>query len=70
MDIHSTTLTSAKFDNVHKPILSLWIPTYNRKEKLARLINGVLADFQRLSGKIEICITDNASTDGTDELLK
>lgn len=70
MDIHSGTLTADTIVDVYKPVLSLCIPTYNRKEKLARLVNAVLADLQRLSGKIEICISDNASTDGTDELLK
>ena len=70
MDLHSTTLTSGPITDVNKPVFSLCIPTYNRKEKLARLVNGVLANLQKASGKIEICISDNASIDGTDELLK
>lgn len=69
MDTHSETLTSDTFVDANKPVLSLCIPTYNRRDKLARLINGLQQDLRRAGGKIEICISDNASTDGTNEFL-
>ncbi len=69
MDTHSATLTSDTFVDANKPVLSLCIPTYNRRDKLARLLNGLQQDLRKAAGKIEICISDNASTDGTNEFL-
>lgn len=69
MNIHSTTFESELVTGVNKPVLSLCIPTYNRREKLARLVNGIQQDLQNAGGKIEICISDNASTDGTNKLV-
>ena len=69
MDIHSATSTPELTADVNKPVLSLCIPTYNRRDKLARLLNGIQQDLKDAAGKIEICISDNASTDGTNELL-
>jgi len=51
------------------PLVSVVIPTHNRKEKLIRLINSI----QRCKypqDKIEIVIVDDASTDKTHETLK
>ena len=70
MDLQSEV--RGESDNIvekKQPILSLCIPTYNRKEKLVRLVNGVLANLESAAGNIEICISDNASTDGTGEFL-
>ena len=71
MDLQSEV--RGESDNIvekKQPILSLCIPTYNRKEKLVRLVNGVLANVDSAAGNIEICISDNASTDGTHEFLQ
>jgi glycosyltransferase involved in cell wall biosynthesis len=70
MDIHSTTATPELIADVNKPVLSLCIPTYNRRDKLARLLNGIKHNVEHAAGKIEVCISDNASTDGSNEFLK
>ncbi len=70
MDIHSTTAIPELIADVNKPVLSLCIPTYNRRDKLARLVNGIQQNVQNAAGKIELCISNNASTDGTNEFLK
>lgn len=50
-----------------KNLVSIVIPTHNRKLMLARLLNGLLQnDYKR----IEIIIINDVSTDGTLELLK
>jgi len=54
---------------VNRPLVSVVIPTYNRKEKLARLIKSILeSDYPK--DKLEIIIVDDASTDGTYEYIK
>lgn len=50
-----------------EPLVSIVIPTHNRKEMLVRLLKSVLeSTFQN----IEIIIVDDASTDGTSGLVK
>ncbi len=51
-------------------ILSICIPTYNRKEKLSRLLNNIKDEIRGLEGEIEVCISDNGSDDGTADYLK
>lgn len=51
-------------------ILSICIPTYNRKKKLKRLVDCICSQSSDLEGKIEICISDNASTDGTRQYIE
>lgn len=50
--------------------LSICIPTYNRKTFLRETIESIInqADSGNYK-KIEVCISDNASTDGTQELI-
>lgn len=49
------------------PLVSIGIPTYNRAEMLRRSIESALGqDYQR----IEVIISDNASTDTTQELCQ
>jgi len=54
---------------MNKPILSICIPTYNRAEFLSEAIESVLNQLTE-DIKVEICISDNASTDNTEELVK
>lgn len=46
------------------PLVSIVIPTYNRKDKLARLLESIL-NSNYPKDKIEIIVVDDASTDGT-----
>lgn len=48
--------------------LSICIPTYNRKDFLKELIKSIIREDKEK--EIEICISDNASTDGTEEMIK
>ena len=54
----------------HPPLLSICIPTYNREqyldETLASIINQLKPDNV---GNVEICISDNASTDNTAQIV-
>jgi GT2 family glycosyltransferase len=51
------------------PLVSIVIPTHNRKEKLTRLIKSILSNnYPR--DKIEVIVVDDASTDGTYEEIK
>lgn len=47
-------------------LLSICIPTYNRIEKLKRLINSLLSVDD---GRFDIVVSNNSSTDGTTEFL-
>jgi len=49
------------------PKVSVVIPTYNRKEKLGRLLNSLKKSSYK---DFEIIVVDDASTDGTDEMIK
>jgi hypothetical protein len=51
------------------PLVSVVIPTHNRKEKLARLIKSILeSDYPK--DRLEVIVVDDASTDGTYEYVK
>ncbi|MEM3526219.1 MAG: glycosyltransferase family 2 protein [Candidatus Jordarchaeaceae archaeon] len=52
-----------------KPLVSVIIPTYNRKEKLIRLIQSIKRSSYP-ENKIEIIVVDDASTDGTSEEIR
>mgnify|MGYP000376342314 CR=1 FL=1 len=46
--------------------ISVIIPTYNRKEKLPACVDSVLAQTYQ---NIELILLDDASTDGSEEVL-
>ncbi|MGH2714453.1 MAG: glycosyltransferase family 2 protein [Thermoleophilaceae bacterium] len=48
-------------------VVSIGLPTYNRRDQLARAIESVLAQTHR---ELELTISDNASNDGTEELCR
>ena len=50
-----------------KPLVSIVIPTHNRKKKLKSLLNSIMKNNYP---NIEILIVDDASTDGTYKLIK
>jgi len=51
-------------------ILSVCIPTYNRADILDKTLSGLVSEPSFQSGKIEICISDNASTDNSETIVK
>ena len=54
-----------------KKLLSICIPTYNRAEFLPDAIESILNQITSdIKDKVEICISDNASTDNTEEVIK
>jgi len=55
----------------NKPLLSICIPTYNRSEFLKDALDSILRQInENNKDKVEICISDNASEDNTEELVK
>ena len=50
-----------------QPLLSICIPTYNRAEYLEGAINNIVSD-DAFCDKVEIVISDNASTDNTKQV--
>ncbi len=50
-------------------LLSICIPTYNRIEKLKGLLGSIAKYPPKRWDMIEVCISDNCSTDGTREFL-
>jgi len=51
------------------PLVSIVIPTHNRKEKLTRPINSILqSNYPK--DKLETIVVDDASTDGTYEEIR
>ncbi len=51
-----------------QPRLSICIPTYNRAKYLPELLDSIISQAP-IDGTLEICISDNASTDNTKELV-
>jgi len=49
--------------------LSIIIPTYNRKERLHRVLDGLRLQVPQVVGGAEIVVVDDGSTDGTFESL-
>ena len=47
-------------------LLTIAIPTYNRKNLLKRALDSIVP---QLNSKIEVLVSDNASNDGTDEMI-
>ncbi|AYL97122.1 glycosyltransferase family 2 protein [Mucilaginibacter celer] len=51
-------------------LLSICIPTYNRKKFLIENLEIIISQLTpELIEQVEICVVDNASTDGTDQYL-
>lgn len=53
-----------------KPLLSICIPTYNRSKYLKKSIESIICQQEFLDGKVEIIISDNASQDDTQSVVK
>lgn len=50
-------------------LLSICIPTYNRAEILGRTLEGLLSDPDFDPARVDIVVSDNASTDNTAEVV-
>ncbi|MDP3883011.1 MAG: glycosyltransferase family 2 protein [Candidatus Staskawiczbacteria bacterium] len=50
-------------------LLSIAIPTYNRASFLENLLNNILPQVKESKERLEVCISDNNSTDNTREVV-
>ena len=53
----------------NKPLISIAILTYNRVADLEKLLNNLLPQVKELVGLVDVCISNNASTDNTREVV-
>jgi glycosyltransferase involved in cell wall biosynthesis len=53
-----------------KPLLSICIPTYNRADILDKSIASIVTQPEFYSGDVELVVSDNASDDNTEEVVK
>lgn len=53
-----------------KPLLSICIPTYNRVQYLTKSLDSLVCLLEFNSSEVEVIISDNASTDNTQEMVK
>ncbi|MFA5878103.1 MAG: glycosyltransferase family 2 protein [Candidatus Staskawiczbacteria bacterium] len=53
----------------NKILLSIAIPTYNRAHFLENLLNNILPQARNSSERIEVCVSNNGSTDNTREVV-
>lgn len=51
-------------------LVSICIPTYNRAPYLKQCLDSLVCQPEFLRGDVEIVVSDNASTDGTKELIQ
>ena len=55
---------------MNKPLLTIAIPTWNRAQILDKALFAVLSQIENNKDNIEIIVSDNASNDNTDEIIK
>ena len=53
-----------------KPLLSICIPTYNRAHLLRRALEALLPQAARFPDKVEVWVSDNASSDDTRHVVQ
>lgn len=53
------------FPVVGLPVVSFVVPAYNEETRLARTLDGIIAEISRAGCVAEIIVVNNASTDGT-----
>lgn len=51
------------------PLLTIVIPTYNRNAKLLVLLETLRLELHDLANSVDVLVSDNASTDGTDATI-
>ena len=52
------------------PLVSIVFLSYNRRDELARSLEQVLGHLDYPAGRLEVIVVDNASADGTPEMLR
>ena len=52
------------------PVISICIPTFNRATNLENCLQSILHASKGFNEKFEVCISNNGSTDNTDEIVK
>lgn len=63
--------TDKSNDNVTvRNTLTIGIPTYNRKDYLKRVLDEFIKQIEHESCDVKVIVSDNCSTDGTEELMK
>ena len=50
--------------------ISICIPTYNRAECLVNCLNSIKLNSSKFNNEVEVCISDNCSTDQTEEVVR
>lgn len=55
---------------MNKPLLSICIPTFNRSAYLKNSLNSIIGQKEFQKGYVEIVVSDNASTDDTQVIVK
>lgn len=53
----------------NKFLISIAIPTYNRADSLQRLLSYITLKIENMSDLVQICISNNCSTDNTEEVV-
>jgi len=53
-----------------KKILSVCIPTFNRAALLDTLLGNLSNELNGIQNQVEVCVSDNFSTDATNEILQ
>ncbi len=53
-----------------QPLVSICIPTYNRAECLKQTLDSIVIQTEFIDGRVDVVISDNASTDNTKSLCK
>lgn len=56
--------------HIKTPTLSICIPTYNRSKFLSEALDSIIISLKGFEDKVEIIISDNASTDNTIDIIK
>lgn len=55
---------------MEKPLLSICIPTYNRCRYLKNTLHSIVSQKEFQNGMVEVVISDNASTDETELMIR
>lgn len=53
----------------NKILLNIAIPTCNRARFLENLLNNILPQVEKTEGEVQVCISDNGSTDNTQQVV-